>query len=690
MMTPSRIGGLGDGWARMHQVVLTLAGVICLTALAREWIEDWIQATVLPPVLAETSVEMQDRNGALLRTFPVEDGLWRLSPGEVDPRFTQMLIRYEDKRFWTHAGVDPIAMGRAVAQTLLTGHRVSGGSTLTMQVARLIEDGPTGRWQGKLRQIRVALALERQLSKAQILRLYLTHAPYGGRLEGIRAGARAWFGKDPKRLTSAQIALLVALPQSPETRRPDRHPEAAQQARDRVLHRMQRYGVLSEPEVHSALTEAVPAQMRPFPRLAPHLTDHLRHQRPDVSSHDLTLDGGLQARLESLVAQAAARAGSRVSGAMVVADHHSGEILASVGSAGYQHARQGFVDMTRALRSPGSALKPLVYGLAFDQGLVHPETLISDRPVKFGHYAPKNFDGTFRGDVRIRDALQWSLNTPVVQLTHELGPTRVWAALQSAGADPHLTSGPPGLAISLGGLGVSLRGLVQLYATLAAGGQGPVLHHSPLETSGHTPRILSSAAAWQVGDILAGRQPPGGPSSQLAYKTGTSYGHRDAWAVGFDGQHVIGVWLGRADGTPIPGAFGAALAAPLLVEAFGHLKPTFLPLRPPPPEIRLASTAQLPPPLQRFRSRAAAFVRHPSAPDLLFPPDHAVLETHGEPLIMKLRGGVGPFSVLADGAPVLTGQHQRTFSIPNPGRGYASLVVVDAQGLSARASVQIE
>lgn len=676
---------------RATRLLLALAGMMYLAAVARDRADDWIRATVLPTVLAETSVEMRDRKGVLMRVFPVEGGIWRMRPGAVDPAFADMLVRYEDKRFWSHPGIDPLAMIRAAGQAFWNGRVVSGGSTLTMQVARLIEDGPTGRVGGKIRQIRVALALEHRLSKDQILNLYLTHAPYGGNLEGVRAGSRAWFGKDPVRLTPAQGALLIALPQSPEARRPDRKPQAAQIARDRVLHRMHRQDILSGSELRSALTEAMPQQMQRFPRLAPHLTDRTRRHVPEADIHDLTVDADLQGRLEHLVAQAAARAGPRVSGAMIVADHRNGAILASIGSAGYQDARQGFVNMTRALRSPGSTLKPLVYGLAFDQGLAHPETLISDSPVMFGRYAPHNFDGVFRGDVRVRDALHLSLNIPVIRLTDELGPARVMAALRKAGTNPRLSGGAPGLAISLGGVGLSLRDLVQLYSTLAAGGQGPVLHHNTLTQTAQTERVLSEPAAWQVGDILAGlAPPPGAPANGLAYKTGTSYGHRDAWAVGFDGQHVIGVWLGRADGTPVPGAFGGDLAAPLLFEALGHLKPKPAPLRPPPPSTLIVGAAQLPQPLQRFRPRSAAFQNDPSAPTVLFPPENATLDTSGDPLIVKLRGGTGPFSVLADGVPVLTGQRQREFEIPSPGPGFASLVVVDARGLSDRVSIRIE
>ncbi|MEX0365606.1 MAG: penicillin-binding protein 1C [Ruegeria sp.] len=677
--------------ANPARLLLSLAAYLFLAGLARDAVEDWVAHTELPPVLAETSVEVRDRNGTLLRTYPVEDGIWRLRPGPVDAGFVSMLIRYEDKRFRSHNGVDLLAIARAAGQALWNGRTVSGGSTLTMQVARLLEDGPTGRWSGKLRQIRLALALERRLSKDEILSLYLTHAPYGGNLEGVRAATLAWFGKEPRRLTPAEAALLVALPQSPEARRPDRHPPQAQTARDRVLSRIQQHGVLPEAEIQAAFSERLPSTMRTFPQLAALLADRVRTETPEAAVHDLTLDAGLQARLEPLVARAAARAGPRVSGATIVADHRSGEVLASVGSAGYADARQGFVDMTTALRSPGSTLKPLVYGLAFDQGMAHPETLIHDGPVMFGRYAPRNFDGIFRGDVRVREALQMSLNIPVVRLTHELGPGRVMAALRRAGAQPRLPGGAPGLAISLGGVGITLHDLVQLYAAQAQGGQGPLLRHGLTDPKEQTARVMSDVAAWQVSNILAGlAPPPGAPAGVLAYKTGTSYGHRDAWAVGYDGRHVIGVWLGRADGTPVPGAFGGDLAAPLLFEAFGRLKPDFDPLPPPPPSTLIVGATDLPQPLQRFRPRSAAFETQADAPQLLFPPDGARLATDGGAVTVKLRGGSGPFSLLADGQPMATGIRQREFQVPNPGRGYASLVVIDARGRSDRVAVEIE
>jgi penicillin-binding protein 1C len=680
---------------RPARALITLVAVLFAVAASRDAVDRWIDATVLPVILTETSVEIRDRNGDLLRAYQVGDGIWRLSSQsvDVDPLYLDMLVRYEDKRFADHPGVDPLALIRAAGQAIVQGGPVSGGSTLTMQVARLLEDGSTGKWSGKLRQVRVALALERKLSKVEILDLYLTHAPFGGNLEGVRAATLAWFGKQPRRLTPAEAALLVALPQSPESRRPDRHADHALAARNRVLERMSTQGILPAPDADSAITETVPRHMRTFPGHAAHLSDRVVTGDTFARRHDLTVDSTVQTALEHLIAQAAQKAGPRISAAVVVADHRSGEIIASVGSPGYdgRSGRQGYVDMTRAIRSPGSTLKPLIYGLAFDQGLVHPETLIHDGPVSYGGYAPRNFDGHFRGDIRIREALQLSLNIPAVRLTHELGPARVLAALRRSGADVQLPDGAAGLAIALGGLGVSLHDLVQLYAALAQAGQGPALRAQQMLPPVTQPRLMSPVAAWQVADILSGLvPPPGAPRGALAYKTGTSYGHRDAWAIGFDGRHVIGVWMGRADGTPVPGAFGGDLAAPVLFEAFGRVKRGFDPLAPAPPNALIVSTAELPVPLRRFRPRDSVFEPALDAPQMTFPPDGALLSGVGEPLTLKLRGGAAPFTVLTDGRPVASGVQDREFEVPYPGVGFATLVVIDSKGQADRVTIKLE
>lgn len=673
--------------------ILVVAFGLWLAAFGRDRFDVWIDATILPPLAVAMSVEVLDRDGNLLRPYTVADGRWRLAlpPDKVDPDYLAMLLAYEDKRFYDHAGVDPRSMTRAVLQAVWNGRVVSGGSTLTMQVARLLEDGTTGEVGGKLRQMRVALALERRLSKDQILQLYLHLAPFGGNLEGVRAASISYFGKEPYRLTPAEAALLVAIPQSPESRRPDRAADRAEAARNRVLARAVGEGVIDQDAATAALREAVPGLRQPFPALAPHLADRARADAPQRLTHVLTLDGQLQKALEALAQEAVEGRGEQLQVAILVADHASGEILASVGSAGYQaDLRQGFVDMTQALRSPGSTLKPLVYALAFDEGLAHPETLIDDKPISFGSYAPQNFDKLYMGTIRMRQALQLSRNIPVVALTEALGPAKLISAMQKAGMNPVFPGDQPGLAIALGGVGVTLEDMVQLYAAIARGGVVRPLTYQMEGDQAEGQRVVSAVAAWQVGDILAGlAPPPGAPSNRLAYKTGTSYGHRDAWAIGFDGRHVIGVWMGRADGTPVPGAFGADVAAPVLFQAFNRLKGKLDPQPAAPASTLLVSNAELPQPLQRFRSRNAAFEGAEDVPAVAFPPDGAEVELLPAGLLVRVRGGTAPFTWLADGVPVVVAMDSRETMLTLPGAGFVTLSVIDAKGRSARAKVRV-
>ena len=584
-------------------------------------------------------------------------------------------------------------MLRAGKQALTQRKVVSGASTLTMQVARLLEQSGTGAWQGKLRQMRVALRLEKVLSKDDILRLYLTLAPYGGNIEGLRAASLSYFGKEPKRLTAAQAALLVALPQAPEARRPDVNLSAAVEARQVVLDRLIATGAVSGEEAGTAHLEPILAQRKPFPAHAPHLSDRARSIMPDLDVHRLTLDAALQARAETLAATSIRGKANNLSIAMILADHQSGEILAHLGSGGYSDSegRQGFIDMTSALRSPGSTLKPLVYGLAFDQGLAHPATIINDRPVAFGSYAPQNFDGAFRGELRVDEALRLSLNIPVVLLTEELGPARLMQGLARAGVTAKVPGGAPGLAVALGGVGTSLEGLVQLYAGLAQGGHKQRLNWDFGPKNNDTERFLSRASAWQVSHILAGLAPPSGAAQmRLAYKTGTSYGHRDAWAIGFDGRYVAGVWIGRPDGTPVPGAFGGELAAPILFELVGLVSDEAVPLPPPPPETLLLETSELPQPLRRFTGRRAVFQVAPDAPKMAFPPDGARLAVSDAGLVVKVRDGRPPFTWMANGAPVLRSVQTREAQLPLMEQGFVQLSVIDSDGRAARATIRLD
>ncbi|WP_241560601.1 penicillin-binding protein 1C [Paenirhodobacter populi] len=666
-----------------------LALGLALAAGARDGVDDWVARTALPPLDVPVGSEVLARDGTILRAFPVADGRWRLDPGEVDPAYPARLVAYEDRRFYSHHGIDPLAVLRAAAQAAVSGRVVSGASTLTMQVARLLEQGTTGRISGKLRQARVALALERRLTKAQILNLYLRLAPFGGNIEGVRAASLSWFGKEPRRLTPAETALLIALPQSPEARRPDRHPEAARAARDRVLSRLAGEGLLTGEAAAAAMREAVPQARRDFPALAPHLAQRLAAAHPPGSRIPTTIDAGLQRAAERLALRAVAGQGGQVSAAMVLADHRNGEILAQVGGAEWTDtARAGFVDLTLAARSPGSTLKPFVYGLAFDDGLAHPETLIEDRPRAFGRWQPQNFDRQFHGTVSLRQALAQSLNLPVVSLTESLGPARLLAVLRRTGAKVALPGqAAPGLAIALGGVGISLQDLVTAYAALARQGRPLRLSAEPGRAGELPGRIFGSVAAWQVGDILSHiKPPPGAAPGRVAYKTGTSYGHRDALAVGYDGRFVAGVWLGRADGTPVPGAFGGDVAAPVLFELFDRLGAAREPLPPPPPDTLLLPNARLPQPLRQFRPRGA-LVADADAPELTFPPDGALLQPSGGGVMAKLRGGQAPFTWLANGMPVARGERGRAVWIDLPAQGFVTLTVLDARGRSASARV---
>ena len=660
----------------------------------------------LPPVpdpaKIPTSQIVVDRGDTLLRPYTIAEGRWRLpvTLADVDPMFLTMLKGYEDRRFDEHHGVDWRAFGRAAGQIIRNGHVVSGGSTLTMQVARLVQGGSTRQAESKLKQIVHARALEQKLDKNQILSLYLALAPYGGNLEGIRAATLAYFGKEPRRLTIAEAALLVALPQSPEARRPDRDPKAAKAARDRVLDRLVTAGVLDEETAASAKTERIPEARKPFPMLAAHLGDQARKRHPADPVIKLTLDGRLQAKLETLASTRAAKVGAKASVAILVADQVTGDILASVGSAGFMDdGRNGYVDMTEAVRSPGSTLKPLIYGLAFEQGLAHPQSLIEDKPSAFAGYAPVNFDGFYRGTVTIHDALTQSLNVPAVQVLDAVGPARLIARLKRAAANPRLPDmSAAGLAVGLGGVGISLRDLVSVYAAIARGGRPVALHPEPVPivVSADTAPVLDPLAAWYVADILADVPPPTiGARGRIAYKTGTSYGYRDAWSIGFDGRTVIGVWAGRADGAPVSGLSGIGTAAPVLFEAFDKMGGERAPLPPAPRGALIASNGELPAPLKRFRGTDTLANKAPDTPQIAFPPDGVQVDLGiraGDPmpLMIKIRNGQPPFTWFANGVPIAQTPFSRAESWAPDGPGFVTLSVVDSAGRSDRVTVFVE
>jgi penicillin-binding protein 1C len=626
-----------------------------------------------PPNLSrlQAGVEVLDRHGHTLSVLPAPGGVWRLrtTTQDVPAHLLAMLIAAEDRRFRAHPGVDPLALGRAALQWARAGRIVSGGSTLTMQAARLLEPRPR-TLPSKLIEIARALQLEARFSKDEILGIWLTLAPQGGNLEGLRAGALAWFARPPGQLDAAESALLIALARRPEALRPDRHAEAARAARDALLNaRAPGAGGVTPEERALALAAPVPQRREAMPRLAPHLARELARGAPPGARIATTLDRDLQRATERIAAAALAGLPERSASALVIAEIASREIRALVGGSFGAESRAGALDLTRAIRSPGSAQKPFLYAMAFEAGAARPETVLSDLPLRFGSYAPENFARGFTGRVTAAEALRQSLNLPAVALLHEVGALRFAAALKSAGAPPRLPPGAePSLPLALGGAGATLREMVALYALLADAGQAAPLTVRPADPPLRRPVIAPEAAA-AVAAVLVQGFPAGGPPG-IAWKTGTSWGGRDAWALGFDARHVAGVWVGRPDGTPIPGLTGRNAALPALASTFALL--------PAAPREGL-----------RARPIAAPLAEPADRLRLLFPMQGATLVEGAGPVTLRATGGRRPLTFLVDGAPLPHERARREAAWTPPGPGFYRITVLDADGTAAAAALRV-
>ena len=631
-----------------------LAGAMALIAVAAAGLD-----YAFPPNLTRLGAvgsDIQDRAGRTLALLPAPGGVWRLrtAADDVAPVLLETLVATEDRAFWHHPGINPLALLRASVQDARAGRIVSGGSTLTMQAARLLEPRPR-TLRAKLIEMARAVQLEWHFSKREILGIWLTLAPYGGNLEGVRAGALAWFGTSPLLLDRAQAALLVAIPRRPEALRPDRHATRAQALRDRILGS----DGGKVPEMRLAFARHAAPALAALPRA------------PVVAT---TLDLPLQVALERLAAERLESLPERVSMAIVVADAASHEIRALVSGTPTldldARNRAGAMDLTRAIRSPGSALKPFIYALAFQEGVAGPNTVLDDLPRRFGQYAPEDFDHGFAGRVTAGEALRRSLNLPAVGLLAEIGPLRFLAAVASAGVRLRL---PPradaSLPLALGGAGISLREATLLYAALATDGTAAPLRLLAGPGSSPVPFLQPRAAA-SVAAELTQRFPEGGPAG-IAWKTGTSWGGRDAWAMGFDARHVAGVWVGRPDGTPLPGATGRALALPLLARVFAFLPPA------PRPEP------------ERLRPDASRTVATTDVLRLLFPPPDSVLSRDG-PVVLRAMGGRRPLTFLVDGAPLAADPARRQAAWTPQDAGFYRLTILDADGATARVGVRVK
>ncbi|HRF63083.1 MAG TPA: penicillin-binding protein 1C [Candidatus Competibacter sp.] len=663
----------------------------------------------LPPPLDRayrTSVLVLDGRDRLLRGFTVANGVWRLParPEEVEPLYLRMLLAYEDQRFVAHPGLDPLAIARALGQWLWHGRVVSGASTLTMQTARLLEPHPRNLV-GKIGEMLRALQLERRYDKNEILAFYLTLAPYGGNLEGVRAASLAWFGKEPSRLTAAEAALLVVLPQAPSRLRPDRFPERARAARDKVLLRMGQLGVLTDQQVAEARQEPLPTRRHHQPFLAPHLAGRLRAAQPDATLHHTFIDRDWQQTLETLARQQQTALEPNSSVALLVVANRTRQVLAYVGGSDFFDSRRaGQVDMIRAIRSPGSTLKPLVYGFGFDDLLIHPETLIEDVPTRFGNYSPTNFRNTYAGQLTVREALQQSLNIPAVAVLEQVGPARVAARLREVGLPPHWSAAhpQPGLPLVLGGVGMTLEELVTLYVGFANGGWIAPLRFESADPERPGQSLLTETACWYLTEILRTAPTPGDvptPTSvarprPIAYKTGTSYGFRDAWALGFDADYTVGVWVGRPDGSPSPGHYGRNTAAPLLFRVFDLLPDSASRPAAPPPGVLQVGRDRLPERLRYFRTRPSTETVNAPPLRITFPVGGSTVELSGRDgalaeLPLSAKGGVKPLRWLVNGQPLGDVSWRREAFWPPDGEGLARITVLDQIGQTANVEVWI-
>ncbi|WP_035707394.1 penicillin-binding protein 1C [Niveispirillum irakense] len=674
---------LSRSWRRIGIGGLAAAGLLLAADLA------------LPPDLSRwqgRSAQVLDANGGLLRPFPTAEGSWRLEtrPDQVDPLYLDMLLLVEDGRHGWHPGVDPLAVIRAGGQALRHGRIISGASTLSMQAARLLSPQPR-TFRAKLEEAARALQLHRRLGAEGVLSVYLTLAPFGGPLEGVRAASLSWFGREPAHLSPAQSALLVALPQSPERLRPDRFPAAARAARNRVLDRAAAAGLIAADVAAAAKAEPLPTRQSPLPLLAPHLAERLVAGAGPGAVIRSTIRPDLQRGLEALGRAHLARLEAGGDLAILVLDNRDRRLLAHLGSGDWQRRQ---LDLSRAVRSPGSTLKPFIYALAFDDLSLHPGTLIDDAPQRFGDWLPRNFDHDFHGMVTAREALQRSLNVPAVQVLERVGPARMAALLTASGANLSLPpAAEPGLPLALGGVGIRLTDLAMLYAALADDGKvRPIQTRLDGPTAGPAGRLVGGPAARATLTILRGSPMPDGLAGgagiartrRVAFKTGTSYGYRDAWTVGVSTDYTVAVWVGRADGAPRPGEAGRQAAAPLMFRVFDLLPPDGPQPEPAQPDHALFRSAP-PPALARLNAAPVAAITHVEKLRILFPPDGAEVEALDEGISLSAQGGRAPYRWVADDMPLA---EDTPFWRPT-GAGFSRLTVIDATGQRASAAIRV-
>jgi len=521
-----------------------------------------------------------DCNGRPLLSLVGSDDQWRypIPLAQISPWIVQATLAVEDKRFFSHSGVDLIAVGRAVIQNMTHGRIVSGASTLTMQTCRMLGNRPR-TWAAKTVESFQALQLEQLTTKGQLLEQYLNIAPYGGNIRGVEAASRFYFGKRCADLSLSEAALLAGLPQSPSQLRPDRHKSEAIRRRETVLHRMSTLGMINARQAELATSEPVAIRKIPRTSAAPHAARLALRRRPQGGK--TTIDLRIQREVERVLSEHTSKFPRGADAAVVVIEIATSNIIAMVGSADFEDPADGQVNGCLALRSPGSTLKPFVYAAAFDAGLLCPDSIVYDMPIHRAGWSPENFDRQFCGETTVRDALQRSLNVPAILVSEAVGLTRCVGLINAAGvALPNSAERHGGLALVVGSVEVRLLDLVNGYATLGRGG----VHTHPrlfVDDKVEASIVLGGNVCSAINAILSSHNHRPRTMEHLApddvpwfmWKTGTSSGRRDAWAVGHnavghDNGYAIGVWVGRFSGAGSIEFAGAKVAEPILASMF--------------------------------------------------------------------------------------------------------------------------
>lgn len=702
-------------WRQLHRWQKMLAGVV-ITYLA-------LQLTLLAILVAmdafaplpmhrytDISGAMLDSEGRLMHISATSDGQRRLytDVSDVSPRYLKALITFEDKRFYRHNGVDTLALLRAAYQAVRHGRVISGGSTLTMQAAKMLDPRPR-TLQAKIIEIFRAWQLERHYTKDQILSIYLTLAPMGSNIEGVKTASLLYFNRPPINLTLAETALLVALPQNPSRLFPLKHPERAKQARQKIARRIKpAFGASDDDLMAVAHAPLIPYHR---PAQAPLLAEKLISKGTVTHS---SINRGIQFYLQKILKSHLPRFDSDATLAAMVVDRISRKVVGYVGNAAYgDWARKGYINMAAHPRSPGSTLKPFIYGLAMDDHMINAQTLIRDEVTHFGTYSPQNFNNGFKGMISIAQALKLSLNIPVVKVLERYGPKRFAGKIAAVGTPLTL---PPGtdasLPIALGGADISLEYLMQLYTALADDGKVTPLIFTTRQSRAPGKRFISNHSRQQITRILKGSRSPfqtvptvfSKTAEPVAFKTGTSYGARDAWSIGYRGRYVIGIWVGKATAQPHSGFYGMSAAAPIMME-LAHILPS---------QTTAASQVSLEPVRQADAPQNAVnptpwdklplHQQYFDAPDLLtaqkhqnpkvsfsYPyPDSLMAFDPMHPIALEIKHGTRPFQWYVNGQKLSVSKIKRRVMWQAKTAGFYDMVVIDKDGFKAATRIRLK